>query len=144
MTAMTDGRVASLQDPWHYTLARMVDACAANEIYPFYGPFGDFSDPIGCEDQFRAAFILGCVGAWTLHPNQIPIARDVFRPQPEEVSFARRVVAAMEQAGGSGGVAVVDGKMQDDATFKQCRVLLDLAEMLSEKDPELAELYGGE
>ena len=137
-------RAPSLQDPWHYTLARMVDACAANEIYPFYGPFGDFGDPVGCEDQFRAAFILGCVGAWTLHPNQIPIAKSVFRPQAEEVAFARRVVAAMEQAGGSGGVAVVDGKMQDDATYKQCRVLLDLAEMLSEKDPELAALYGAE
>ncbi len=142
----TDGdgggaRAPSLQDPWHYTLARMVDACAANEIYPFYGPFGDFGDPVGCEDQFRAAFILGCVGAWTLHPNQIPIARGVFRPQPQDVQFARRVVAAMEEAGSGGGVAVVDGKMQDDATYKQCRVLLDLAEMLAAKDPELAALY---
>ena len=136
-----EARAPSLQDPWHYTLARMVDACAANEIYPFYGPFGDFGDPLGCEDQFRAAFILGCAGAWTLHPNQIPIAKAVFRPQPEEVAFARRVVAAMEQAGGSGGVAVVDGKMQDDATYKQCRVLLDLAEMLSTRDPDLAALY---
>lgn len=135
-------RTPYIQDPWHYTLARMVDACAANEIYPFYGPFGDFSDAVGCEDQFRAAFILGCVGAWTLHPNQIPIAKSVFRPNAEEVAFARRVVSAMEEAGGSGGVAVVDGKMQDDATYKQCRVLLDLAEMLSSKDPELAELYG--
>ena len=136
-----EARAPSLQDPWHYTLARMVDACAANELYPFYGPFGDFGDPLGCEDQFRAAFILGCAGAWTLHPNQIPIAKAVFRPQPEEVAFARRVVAAMEQAGGSGGVAVVDGKMQDDATYKQCRVLLDLAEMLSTRDPDLAALY---
>ena len=137
-------RRPSLQDPWHYTLARMVDACAANEIYPFYGPFGDFSDPVGCEDQFRAAFILGCVGAWTLHPNQIPIAKSVFRPNPDDVRFARRVVAAMREAGGDtgGGVAVVDGKMQDDATYKQCQVLLELAEMLSAKDPELAEIYG--
>lgn len=139
----TTPRTPYIQDPWHYTLARMIDACAANEIYPFYGPFGDFSDPVGCEDQFRAAFILGCVGAWTLHPNQIPIAKAVFRPNPDEVSFARRVVAAMEEAGGSGGVAVVDGKMQDDATYKQCQVLLDLADMLSAKDPELAELYAG-
>lgn len=136
-------RAPSLQDPWHYTLARMVDACAAAEISPFYGPFGDFSDEAGCEDQFRAAFILGCAGAWTLHPRQIPIAKRVFRPDPDEVAFARRVVAAMEQAGGSGGVAVVDGKMQDDATYKQCAVLLELAGMLSEKDEELRELYAG-
>ena len=56
------------QDLWHYTLAKMVDACAAAGIKPFYGPFGDFSDPDGCEAQFRNAFLMGCAGAWSLHP----------------------------------------------------------------------------
>ena len=37
---------------------------------------------------------------------------------------------------------MIDGKMQDDATWKQCRVMVDLAEMLAAKDPELAEAYG--
>ena len=132
-------RTAYLQDPWHYTLARMVDACAGSGSFPFYGPFGDFSDDQACEDQFRDAFILGCVGAWTLHPRQIPIARRVFRPEPEAVDFARRVVEAI---GGGSGVAVVDGKMQDDATYKQARVLLDTAELIARKDPEVAALYG--
>ena len=59
-------RASFQQDPWHYTIARMVDACAANGIKPFYGPFGDFSDPVACEAQFRNAFLLGCAGAWTL------------------------------------------------------------------------------
>ena len=54
------------QDLWHYTVARMVDACAANGIKPFYGPFGDFADAAGCEAQFRNAFLMGCAGAWTL------------------------------------------------------------------------------
>jgi malyl-CoA/(S)-citramalyl-CoA lyase len=36
------------QDLWHYTIAKMVDACAAAGIKPFYGPFGDFSDPAAC------------------------------------------------------------------------------------------------
>ena len=57
------------QDLWHYTIAKMVDACAAAGIKPFYGPFGDFSDPAACEAQFRNAFLLGCAGAWTLHPS---------------------------------------------------------------------------
>jgi len=127
-----------LQDLWHYTLARMVDACRAAEIFPFYGPFGDFSDSQGCEDQFRNAFILGCVGAWTLHPSQIPIAKRVFQPDPDEVRFARRVIAAM---GDGSGVAMVDGKMQDDATFKQCRVIVGVADMLAAKDPAAAALY---
>src|SRR5437588_5572183 len=41
------------QDLWHYTIGKMVDACAAVGIKPFYGPFGDFSDPHACEAQFR-------------------------------------------------------------------------------------------
>jgi malyl-CoA/(S)-citramalyl-CoA lyase len=132
-------RTVSLQDPWHYTLARMVDACAGAGIFPFYGPFGDFSDDQACEDQFRNAFILGCVGAWTLHPCQIPIARRVFRPDPDAVDFARQVVAAITDGT---GVAVVDGKMQDDATYKQAQVLLETAALIASKDPEVAALYG--
>ncbi|MDQ3177198.1 MAG: CoA ester lyase, partial [Actinomycetota bacterium] len=43
------------QDLWHYTIARMVDACVAAGILPFYGPFGDIKDTTACEDQFRNA-----------------------------------------------------------------------------------------
>jgi malyl-CoA/(S)-citramalyl-CoA lyase len=128
-------RATAQQDLWHYTLARMVDACAGAGIFPFYGPFGDFSDDQACEDQFRNAFILGCVGAWTLHPKQIAIAKRVFRPDPEAVAFARRVVEAM---GDGSGVAIVDGQMQDDATFKQCMVILESAQALAARDPEVA------
>ena len=42
-------RQSAQQDLWHYTIARMVDACAAHGIKSFYGPFGDFSDPAACE-----------------------------------------------------------------------------------------------
>ena len=70
------------QDLWHYTIARMVDACVANGILPYYGPFGDIKDVVACEDQFRNAFLLGCVGAWSLHPVQIDIAKRVFPPTP--------------------------------------------------------------
>jgi len=127
------------QDLWHYTMGRMVDACNSNGILPFYGPFGDISDAIACEDQFRNAFLMGCVGAWTLHPNQVEIARRVFSPPPDEVAFARKVIEAMPDGR---GVVMLDGKMQDDATWKQCQVMVTLAKMLSSRDPELAKLYG--
>ena len=134
-------RPTAQQDLWHYTLARMVDACAAAGIYPYYGPFGDIGDPVGCEDQFRAAFVLGCVGAWSLHPSQIAIAKKVFSPSIEDVAHARRVVAAM---GDGTGAVMLDGRMEDDASLKQCRVLLDLAQQLGALDPELAEGYASE
>ena len=126
------------QDLWHYTLAKMVDACAAAGIKPFYGPFGDFSDEQACEAQFRNAFIMGCAGAWTLHPSQVPIAKRVFSPDPAEVAFAKKIIDAMPA--GSGAV-MIDGKMQDDATWKQAKVLLDLARLVASKDPDIAARY---
>ncbi len=100
-------RAAFQQDLWHYTLAKMVDACVAAGVKPFYGPFGDFSDPAACEAQFRNAFLMGCVGAWSLHPSQIDIAKRVFSP----------------------------------ATWKQAKVLVDLARLVAAKDPDLAGRY---
>ena len=132
-------RAVAQQDLWHYTLARMVDACASAGLKPFYGPFGDFSDAAACEAQFRNAFLLGCAGAWTLHPSQIEIAKRVFSPDPDEVAFARRILEAMPD--GSGAV-MIDGKMQDDATWKQASVIVDLAKQVAERDPALAERYG--
>jgi malyl-CoA/(S)-citramalyl-CoA lyase len=132
-------RPTAQQDLWHYSIGRMVDACATNGILPFYGPFGDIKDVEGCEAQFRAAFLMGCVGTWTLHPVQIDIARRVFSPPPDEVRFAKKVIEAIPDGR---GVHMIDGKMQDDATWKQCQVMVQLATMLAEKDPELSEAYG--
>jgi malyl-CoA/(S)-citramalyl-CoA lyase len=131
-------RAGFQQDLWHYTIARMVDACAAAGIKPFYGPFGDFADPAACEAQFRNAFLMGCAGAWSLHPSQIAIAKRVFSPDPAEVAFARKILAAMPD--GTGAV-MIDGKMQDDATWKQAKVVVDLARLVAAKDPQMAARY---
>ena len=133
-----DARAFYQQDLWHFTIARMVDACVAHGIKPFYGPFGDFSDPEACEAQFRNAFLQGCLGAWSLHPSQIDIAKRVFSPDPEEVAFAKRIVEAMPD--GTGAV-MIDGKMQDDATWKQAKVILDLAGLVADKDPDMRARY---
>ena len=127
------------QDLWHYTVARMVDACLSNGLGAFYGPFGDFEDSAACEAQFRNAYLQGCAGAWTLHPNQIEIAKRVFSPEVNEVLFAKRILEAMPD--GSGAV-MIDGKMQDDATWKQAKVIVDLAKLVAAKDPERAAVYG--
>jgi malyl-CoA/(S)-citramalyl-CoA lyase len=132
-------RAAFQQDLWHYTFAKMVDACAAAGIKPFYGPFGDFADPEACEAQFRNAFLMGCAGAWTLHPTQIAIAKKVFSPDPGEVAFAKKILDAMPD--GTGAV-MIDGKMQDDATWKQAKVVVDLARLVAAKDPDVGARYG--
>jgi malyl-CoA/(S)-citramalyl-CoA lyase len=133
-------RATYQQDLWHYTIARMVDACAMHGIFPYYGPFGDIADTLACEDQFRNAFLLGCVGAWSLHPAQIAIAKRVFSPSAQDVAHARRVKEAM---GDGTGAVMLDGRMEDDASLKQCLVVLELADRLAANDPELAALYAG-
>ena len=132
-------RKSAQQDLWHYTFAKMVDACVQAGIKPFYGPFGDISDLAACEQQFRNAFLMGCAGAWSLHPNQIDIAKRVFSPDPAEVKFALRILEAMPDGT---GVAMIDGKMQDDATWKQAKVIVDLARQVAAKDPDMAKAYG--
>jgi malyl-CoA/(S)-citramalyl-CoA lyase len=131
-------RPTAQQDLWHYTMARMVDACTANGILPYYGPFGDIKDTVACEDQFRNAFLMGCVGAWSLHPVQIEIARRVFSPPVDEVLWAKKVIAEM---GDGTGAVMLDGKMQDDATVKQCHVMVNLAKLLAARDAELRSAY---
>ncbi|MEL6830439.1 MAG: CoA ester lyase [Pseudomonadota bacterium] len=133
-------RMSAQQDLWHYTVAKMVDACGMAGIKPFYGPFGDIADLEACEQQFRNTFLMGCVGTWTLHPSQIAVAKTVFSPDPEEVKFARRVLEAIPDGA---GVAMLDGKMQDDATWKQAKVICDLADQVAAKDPDLAAAYAG-
>lgn len=132
-------RISAQQDPWHYTLARMVDACNSSGILPFYGPFGAIEDPVACQFQFRAAFLMGCVGTWTLHPSQIEIAKREFSPTPEEVDMAKRIIEAM---GDGTGTVMLDGRMQDDATYKQAQVMVQTAKLIAERDPEYAKLYG--
>jgi malyl-CoA/(S)-citramalyl-CoA lyase len=127
------------QDLWHYTVQKMVDACLMYGLKPFYGPFGDFSDAAACEAQFRNAFLQGCLGAWSLHPTQIDIAKRVFSPDPAEVAFAAKILAAMPDGTGA---AIVDGKFQDDATWKQAKVIVDLAKLVASRDPAMAKVYG--
>ena len=69
----------------------------------------------------------------TTRMNKIPM------PPPSEVEWAKRVLEALPD--GSGAV-MVEGKMQDDASWKQCKVMVDLAKLIAEKDPDLKEQYG--
>ncbi|HEY4610421.1 MAG TPA: CoA ester lyase, partial [Ilumatobacteraceae bacterium] len=70
---------------------------------------------------------------------QIEIAKRVFSPPASEVAHAQRVIDAM---GDGTGAVMLDGKMEDDASVKQCKVVVELAHQLAARDPELAAAYG--
>ena len=71
--------------------------------------------------------------------DAVAIAKRVFSPDVKEVLFAKRILEAMPDGT---GVAMIDGKMQDDATWKQAKVIVDLAKIVASKDAERAALYG--
>ena len=90
-------RTTAQQDLWHYTLARMVDACVEAGALPYYGPFGDIADPLACEDQFRGAFLMGCVGRAGRCTLRKPDRGRKARLQPAAGrggAFARKIIAA--------------------------------------------------
>ena len=119
-------------DMWHYAVARMVVACRANGLRPIDGPFGDFSDPDGFVAQANRAAVLGCEGKWAIHPSQIELANQVNSPSEAEVTKAKRILEAMEQAQKEGkGAVALDGRLIDIASIKQAEVLVKKAEQIA-------------
>lgn len=119
-------------DMWHYAVARMVVAARANGLRPIDGPFGDFGDADGYRAQANRAATLGCEGKWAIHPSQIGLANQVFTPSDEEVTKARRILEAMEQAQKEGkGAVTLDGRLIDIASIKQAEVMVTKAQSIS-------------
>jgi malyl-CoA/(S)-citramalyl-CoA lyase len=119
-------------DMWHYALARMVVAARANGLRPLDGPFGNFSDPDGFKAAARRAAVLGCEGKWAIHPSQVDLANEVMSPSEAEVTRAKRILAAMDEAAKAGkGAVSLDGRLIDYASIRQAEVLVKKAEQIA-------------
>ncbi len=119
-------------DMWHYAVSRMVVAARANGLRPIDGPFGDFSDPDGFVAQANRAAVLGCEGKWAIHPSQIELANKVNSPSEAEVTKAKRILEAMDQAQKEGkGAVALDGRLIDIASIKQAEVLVKKSEQIA-------------
>ncbi len=119
-------------DMWHYAVARMVVAARANGLRPIDGPFGDFSDDDGFRAQANRAAVIGCEGKWAIHPRQIALANEVNSPSEAEVTKAKRIIEAMEQATREGlGAVQLDGRLIDIASIKQAEVMVKKAEQIA-------------
>ncbi len=123
-------------DLWHYPLIRMVAAARAHGITPIDGPFGDFNDPDGFRAQANRTAILGCEGKWAIHPNQVPLANEVFTPPAAEVEKAKAILAAMADAQSSGaGAATYKGVLIDAASIRQAEVIVKQADIIAARTP---------
>jgi malyl-CoA/(S)-citramalyl-CoA lyase len=94
-------RASYMQDPWHYTVARMVDACTSAGILPYYGPVRRHQGRGGLRDAVPRRLPAGLRRHLDPAPVQIDIAKRVFSPDPEEVRFAKKVIEAIPTAAAS-------------------------------------------
>ncbi len=118
-------------DPWHAAQTRMMVACRAYGLRPIDGPFGDFSDPDGYVAAANRAAVLGYEGKWAIHPSQIALANQVYTPSEAEVTRARRIMQAMDEAAKAGkGAVSLDGRMIDIASIRMAEALLVKAEQI--------------
>jgi malyl-CoA/(S)-citramalyl-CoA lyase len=119
-------------DPWHFAQSRMMVACRAYGLRPIDGPFGDFNDPDGFRAAARRAAVLGYEGKWAIHPSQIALANEVFSPSEAEVTKARRILVAMEEAARDGrGAVALDGRLIDIASIRMAEALIAKANSLT-------------
>jgi malyl-CoA/(S)-citramalyl-CoA lyase len=118
-------------DPWHAAQTRMMVACRAYGLRPIDGPFGDFSDPDGYVAAANRAAVLGYEGKWAIHPSQIALANQVYTPSEKEVTHARRIMQAMEEAAKAGkGAVSLDGRMIDIASIRMAEALIVKAQQI--------------
>jgi len=118
-------------DPWHAAQTRMMVACRAYGLRPIDGPFGDFSDTDGYLAAANRAAVLGYEGKWAIHPSQIELANQVYTPSDAEVTRARRIMQAMDEAAKAGkGAVSLDGRMIDIASIRMAEALLAKADQI--------------
>lgn len=91
--------------------------------------YGNIKDAEGYRAEALAARCLGYIGKSCIHPSQIAVANEIFRPTEDEISFARRVVEATEKA--TTGAFTVDGRMIDTPFIKRAHAVLAIARRLA-------------
>jgi citrate lyase subunit beta/citryl-CoA lyase len=107
---------------FHYAMQRIVVAARAAGLRVLDGPVADYGDEEGLGRSCLIARSLGFDGKWCVHPAQIVVVNEAFSPTDKEVDWAKKVVAAYDEANAedSGSVSV-DGQMVDAASIKLAR-----------------------
>ena len=119
-------------DMWHYAVSRMVVAARANGLGRSTAPSATSPIPTASSPRPTARRCLGCEGKWAIHPSQIELANEVNSPSDAEVTKAKRILEAMEQAQKEGkGAVALDGRLIDIASIKQAEVLVKKAEQIA-------------
>jgi citrate lyase subunit beta/citryl-CoA lyase len=94
----------------------------ANGLQAIDGPYLQVRDQAGFRRAAMSSAALGYDGRWVLHPDQIAVANDVFRPGQEDYDRAENILDAYawhtSEAGGLRGAAMLGDEMIDEASRK--------------------------
>ena len=100
-------------------------------VWAYDGAYANIRDPDGYRREAEVARRLGFLGKSAIHPSQVPIANDVFRPTDDEIAHSLKVVEAAEAAAAKGiGAFTVNGKMVDAPFVRRAEAILALARKL--------------
>ena len=116
----------------YYARSAVAVAARAARVAALDGPFVGFRDPDGLRADAGTARQIGFTGKFAIHPAQIDIINETFSPHPDDVEYARTVVAAWEEAESAGrGSLSIDGRMVDVPVVKRAQNLLALVEAIA-------------
>jgi citrate lyase subunit beta/citryl-CoA lyase len=100
-------------------------------VYAYDGAFANIGDAEGYRAEAMLARDLGFLGKTCIHPSQVAISNEVFRPTDEEIAHACKVVEAAREADARGvGAYVVDGQMIDIPFVIRARAIVESARTL--------------
>ena len=115
----------------HATMFAVRMAAAGAGVFAYDGAFADVQNSAGYRAEAEMAHRLGFWGKSCIHPSQIALANDVFRPSVEDIAHAERVLAAARQADVDGvGAFMVDGKMIDAPFIRRAAAIVAVAARL--------------
>lgn len=121
----SDGHPQVPLDLFAYPMMRLLVAARAFGLRAIDGPCGAFRDAIATASTAIKAAAMGYDGKQVIHPSQIEATRNAFVPSDDELAYAERAIAAMEEAERNGqGAVTVDGKMVDYANIRMIRRLM--------------------
>jgi citrate lyase subunit beta / citryl-CoA lyase len=119
-------------DFWHYARNKVIVAARIAGVDAIDAPYPDFKDLAGYERDARRASLLGYTGKWAIHPDQVPIANEIYAPTADEIARAEANVAAYREAEARGRGAVgVNGVLVDAAHVKMAEQTLARAALIN-------------
>ena len=119
-------------EPLLYARSRVVHAAAAAGIDAIDVPWLDLNDLDGLRREAEASARLGFTGKGAIHPNQIPLINEIFSPNADEITHARKIVAAFAKA--NTGLVVVEGKLIERPVLRAMERIIAIAERTAARE----------